>query len=49
MPISKKPMEQRQKAKARIAQIKNAPKRINNSLSDQLKYNDYDTNESQDS
>lgn len=49
MPTSRKIIEQRQKAVARVAQMKKTPKKMDNSLSAKYKHDDYDTNESQDS
>lgn len=47
--VSRKAMEQKQVTETRVTQIKKIPKKKNSNLSDQYKYDDYDTNESQDS
>lgn len=44
----RKRIEQRQEAEIRVAWNKKAPKRIDSSLSDEYKHDDYDINESQD-
>ncbi len=45
MPASRKVMEQRQEAGARVARLKKVPKKIDSGSSDQHKYDDYDTDE----
>lgn len=48
MPVLKKAMKPRQKAsRARAARIKRTIRKIDNSLLDPYKYDDYDTNKSQ--
>ncbi len=49
MPVSRKVIEQIQKAGARVAQMKRTPREMDNSLSDKHKQDDYITDESQDS
>lgn len=39
-------MKQKQKAGARVTQMKNIPKRIDSNLLDQYKHDDYNTNKS---
>ncbi len=46
MPVSRKAMEQRQEARARTAQMKKTPRRIDNGSLDQHKQDNYDTDES---
>lgn len=49
MLVSRKTMEQRQKAKTRAVQMKKVSKRMDSSLSIKYKYNNYDIDKSQDS
>ncbi len=49
MSASIKVLEQKQKTVAKVAQMKKALKRIDSGSLDQHKYNDYNTNKSQDS
>ncbi len=49
MPTSRKAMEQRQEAGARVARMKKTPRRMDNSSSGQYEQDNYDTYESQNS
>ncbi len=49
MPASRKAIEQKQEAGARVARMKKTQKRMDNDLSDQHEQDYYDTDESQDS
>lgn len=47
--VSRKVIEQKQKAKVRVTQIKKTPRMMDNGLSDQHKHYYYDVNKSQNS